>query len=168
MPADTGIKVPVFEDLVIPWEKVQPQDQLLREGELVLVTRVTCIYDEPWGKDDTYTRVDVSYRTDDGHDFTSDHRGDKLCAVKREVKQPFTYSSFRSMLGEGTHTAFRKATDDPLAMPIHRLIEQLGPGEWSEVVTFVADPIWDLLTAGRIDEGSRKRWREARRRHTTT
>lgn len=50
-----------------------------------------------------------------------------------------THGEWRSMLGEGFHTAFRKATDDPLAMPVHRLIDQLGKGEYRAVLDFVLD-----------------------------
>jgi hypothetical protein len=50
-----------------------------------------------------------------------------------------TRGELRSMLLEGFHTAFRKATDDPLAMPIHRLISQLEDGEFRAVGNFVID-----------------------------
>jgi hypothetical protein len=49
------------------------------------------------------------------------------------------------MLGEGFHTAFRKAIDGPDAMPIHRMISDMRPEDWSAVIRFVADPLWDLL-----------------------
>lgn len=45
----------------------------------------------------------------------------------------------RGMLGEGFHTAFRKATDAPLAMPIHRLLSELDPDDWGAVLSFVMD-----------------------------
>lgn len=52
---------------------------------------------------------------------------------------PMTVGELRSVLGEGFHTAFRKATDDPLAFPIHRLIAQLGDGEFTAVLDFVIE-----------------------------
>lgn len=52
---------------------------------------------------------------------------------------PMTVGELRSILGEGFHTAFRKATDDPLAFPIHRLIAQLGDGEFTAVLDFVIE-----------------------------
>lgn len=45
----------------------------------------------------------------------------------------------RSLLGEGFHTAFRKATDAPLAMPIHRLLSELDSDDWDAVLSFVMD-----------------------------
>lgn len=46
---------------------------------------------------------------------------------------------FLSMLGEGFHTAFRKAGDSATATQVHRLIGNLAPEEWSSIVEFVAD-----------------------------
>jgi len=61
------------------------------------------------------------------------------------AKDGLTYSEFRSMLAEGFHTAFRKAIEGPDAMPIHRLIDAMSQEDWSKVITFVADPTWDLI-----------------------
>jgi hypothetical protein len=46
-------------------------------------------------------------------------------------------SDMRAMLAEGFHTAFRKAIDSPLAMPIHRLIGELPDDDWAAVLDFV-------------------------------
>lgn len=143
----TGIKVPAFTDLVIPYGKLRLMDQLLHNGKLVLVEKIQQTPNLPWG-DETYTRVDVDYRSDDGRRYSIDRRDDELCAVKREIPSPLTYDGFRSMIAEGTHTAFRKATDHALAMPIHRLIGELPPEEWSSVVEFIADPIWGAVVLG--------------------
>lgn len=62
------------------------------------------------------------------------HRDDQVIALP-----PMTVAELRSLLGEGFHTAFRKATDDPLAFPIHRLIQQLGDGEFTAVLEFVIE-----------------------------
>lgn len=56
-----------------------------------------------------------------------------------------TDSDIRSMLGEGFHTAFRKAVDSPYATVIHRLIRDLEPGEYGAVVDFTAGPLIDML-----------------------
>lgn len=144
--------MPVFTDLIVPCDKVLKGDQLLRSGKLVLVECVRHIPDQPWG-DETYTRIDIDYRADDGRTYSFDERDDTLCAVKRRVVSPLTYSGLRSMIAEGTHTAFRKATDHALAMPIHRLIGELPPSDWSSVVEFVADPIWGAIVLG-VDTSS--------------
>lgn len=52
-----------------------------------------------------------------------------------------------SMLAEGFHTAFRKAADHPLAMQIHGLIGSLPDREWGAVISFVAEPLADVLRA---------------------
>ena len=46
-------------------------------------------------------------------------------------------SDLRSMIGEGFHTAFRKGTDCPEAMQIHRLISDMAGDEWRNVLDFV-------------------------------
>ncbi len=56
-----------------------------------------------------------------------------------------SYSTFCSMLSEGFHTAFRKASDDPVAREIWKLIRDLDDKEWSSVISFVADPTWDEI-----------------------
>lgn len=47
-----------------------------------------------------------------------------------------------ALLAEGMHTAFRKATDCPQAMKIHRLIEEMPEDDWSAVVDFVAESVF--------------------------
>lgn len=44
---------------------------------------------------------------------------------------------FASMLGEGFHTAFRKATDCPQAPTIWQLIHDMPTGSWNAVIEFV-------------------------------
>lgn len=51
----------------------------------------------------------------------------------------------RSLLGEGFHTAFRKAIDGPDAMPIHRMISKMDPQDWSAVISWV---VWGLKESG--------------------
>ncbi len=65
--------------------------------------------------------------------------------VTRTDDAGVTYSELRSMLGEGFHTAFRKAIDGPGAMPIHHLISDMDDEDWGRVISFVAGPLWDLL-----------------------
>jgi hypothetical protein len=43
------------------------------------------------------------------------------------------------LLGEGFHTAFRKATDCDQAPVIYRLIEEMPEDDWANVLDFVAD-----------------------------
>lgn len=50
-----------------------------------------------------------------------------------------TRQQFEERAGEAFHTAFRKAIDHPLAMPIHRLIGELPADDWSAVLGFAAD-----------------------------
>lgn len=57
---------------------------------------------------------------------------------------------FRSVIGEGFHTAFRKGTDAPQSSKIWNLIKEMDDEEWSAVVAFVADPIADFLEAGHL------------------
>jgi hypothetical protein len=44
-----------------------------------------------------------------------------------------------SALGEGIHTAFRKAIDNPQAMRIHRLINEMPDGDWSQLIDWLID-----------------------------
>lgn len=52
-------------------------------------------------------------------------------------QMPMPRDEFRSMLGEGFHTAFRKATDCDQAHPIWTLINQMPSGDWGAVLEFV-------------------------------
>ena len=58
------------------------------------------------------------------------------------------YATFRGMLAEGFHTAFRKASDSDEAWRIWKLIREMPPAEWSKIISFVADPTWDMLQSG--------------------
>lgn len=53
-----------------------------------------------------------------------------------------------SQLAEGIHTAFRKATDCPQALPIHRLISEMPDGEWGQVIRWTVSGIALNFTAG--------------------
>jgi hypothetical protein len=68
--------------------------------------------------------------------------------------QPLAYEDFCAMLAEGFHTAFRKATDHSLAVPIHHLIRELPRQEWAAVVLFTAQPLWELLHERGITQGN--------------
>ena len=48
-------------------------------------------------------------------------------------------------IAEGTHTAFRKATDWDKAMMIHRLIDEMPMEDWGQVVDFIADGVWSAV-----------------------
>lgn len=48
-------------------------------------------------------------------------------------------------LGEGLHTAFRKASDSDEANEIHRLIRDMDPGEWDAILEFVTRPVLEYV-----------------------
>lgn len=47
---------------------------------------------------------------------------------------------FKSLLGEGFHTAFRKGTEHPSSGKIWNLISELPEDEWAAIIDWVADP----------------------------
>jgi hypothetical protein len=53
-----------------------------------------------------------------------------------------------SFLGEGFHTAFRKVTDSETGTQIWKLIQELDPDEWHQVLLFVAEPLMDAWPIG--------------------
>lgn len=55
-------------------------------------------------------------------------------------------------LGEGFHTAFRKATDTPRASRIWQLIDEMPDDEWVRCTHFVAEAVRDALLAGSLLE----------------
>jgi|1185.fasta_scaffold158699_2 hypothetical protein len=55
------------------------------------------------------------------------------------------YSTFKSLLGEGFHTGLRKAADSPESSQAWKAISEMKPEEWSEVVEFVAGPVWEYI-----------------------
>ena len=48
-------------------------------------------------------------------------------------------------LGEGIHTAFRKACDCREGVQIHRLIDEMPPDKWANVIDFVVDALIPFL-----------------------
>jgi hypothetical protein len=56
-----------------------------------------------------------------------------------------TRDELADFLGEGFHTAFRKAADYPEAMHIHRLISKMPPDQWTAVIDFVTDALMPLI-----------------------
>jgi hypothetical protein len=65
-----------------------------------------------------------------------------------------TDADIRSMLGEGFHTAFRKAVDHPYATVIHKLIRELPDGDYGAVVDFVAGPLIAMLREAQKKEAA--------------
>ena len=61
------------------------------------------------------------------------------------MSQPLTVKDVADYLGEGFHTAFRKASDTPQADKIWHLIRDMDPAEWSSVLDFVAKPLVDYV-----------------------
>lgn len=53
-----------------------------------------------------------------------------------------------ALLGEGVHTAFRKAGRSWRADEIHKQIDLMDDAEWKSIVTFVADGIIFSTTGG--------------------
>jgi len=52
---------------------------------------------------------------------------------------------FRSYLGEGMHTAFRKGADHPAAVRIWDEIDHMPRADWHGIVTFLADGMWPMV-----------------------
>jgi hypothetical protein len=52
-----------------------------------------------------------------------------------------TEEMLRSVLGEGFHTAFRKATDCAQAHSIWTLIREMPDEDWSAVIDFVMEGV---------------------------
>jgi len=52
-----------------------------------------------------------------------------------------TEESLRSALGEGMHTAFRKAGDSARSHQIWKLINDMPGDEWAAIVDFVASGV---------------------------
>lgn len=57
-----------------------------------------------------------------------------------------TRDEFSSLLAEGVHTAFRKATDCHQATPIHRLISEMPNEEWGSVIDWVVDGLFSYAS----------------------
>ncbi|MGH7743394.1 MAG: hypothetical protein ACREQ5_01035 [Candidatus Dormibacteria bacterium] len=62
-----------------------------------------------------------------------------------------TKEEFQDLLGEGMHTAFRKACDCPEGMKIHHLISEMPPECWAEAVEFVASGISPVLRSAGVE-----------------
>lgn len=57
----------------------------------------------------------------------------------------WTATDVANYVGEGFHTAFRKAADSAQADRIHKLITDLPSEEWSGIVRFVAEPLVEAI-----------------------
>jgi hypothetical protein len=66
---------------------------------------------------------------------------------KVAIRPGLTDDEIVSFLGEGFHTAWRKAVDCPEAVVIHRLIKDMDPEVWGAVIHYVADPLITWLRA---------------------
>lgn len=56
-----------------------------------------------------------------------------------------TRDEFLSLLGEGMHTAFRKAVDTSLSATVWRAIDAMPAADWAEILAFVADGMPDEM-----------------------
>jgi hypothetical protein len=54
-----------------------------------------------------------------------------------------TRSDLQSIIGEGFHTAFRKATDSPIATDIWAAIRALPDDEWRGILAFIMECLPD-------------------------
>jgi hypothetical protein len=61
-----------------------------------------------------------------------------------------TRDDLRSFIGEGVHTAFRKASDSPAAVEIWHLINKMPGDEWASIVAFIADGV--IICGVAVDE----------------
>ena len=66
----------------------------------------------------------------------------------RETAPAIDGELLRSLLAEGFHTAFRKASQHKLSSQIHSLIGDLPQREWGEVIEFVAYGLESSFAAG--------------------
>ena len=57
--------------------------------------------------------------------------------LPKKEPEKLTRDDFRSLLGEGFHTAFRKALDSPESAQIWKLIDVMPHREWSAILGFV-------------------------------
>jgi len=51
----------------------------------------------------------------------------------------------KEVLGEGFHTAFRKAVNSKKAYAIWKLIRELSDEEWNDIIDFVYECIKDYM-----------------------
>jgi len=92
--------------------------------------------------------------------------GDDLRAVLAEVEAAreqadaikgapgVTDSDIRSMLSEGFHTAFRKASDSMEASIAWKAIRDMDREEWGSVIDFVAEPLIAMLRQAEASQAS--------------
>jgi hypothetical protein len=63
-----------------------------------------------------------------------------------------TDADLHSMISEGFHTAFRKATDSMEAAICHKAIRDMEPEEWGAIIDFVTKPIVRWLREAKARE----------------
>jgi hypothetical protein len=69
------------------------------------------------------------------------------------ANKPIDYDTFCSLLGEGFHTAFRKASDSPESVTIWNAIARMDREDWMNVIEFVAEPTFSALIQDGISAG---------------
>jgi hypothetical protein len=134
-------------DLIIPWAEIQAGDLMLVGSELVVVEKMDLLSNQPWG-DETYTRVDVTYRYPDGsRKFATDNKGERLAAVRREVPVAWdaavTREDIKSLIGDKLLTWSEES--GTMAKAISLLLGELPADDWRRLVDAIADPVWALL-----------------------
>jgi len=65
---------------------------------------------------------------------------------KIKVSEERIESLLNDMLGEGLHTAFRKASDTPQSFQIWKLIQGMPDKEWRAILDFVSKPVARYIT----------------------
>jgi hypothetical protein len=65
-----------------------------------------------------------------------------------------TGSDIHSMLAEGFHTAFRKATDSMESAIAWKAIRDMEDGEYSAIIDFVAEPLIAMLRRAEAEAGA--------------
>jgi hypothetical protein len=73
-----------FDDLIVPWSEVRPDDLVLHQGALIPHEGVRLV-EKPWGDGTVKLFADVSHRLENGHLVTSEYRADDLTGVRREA-----------------------------------------------------------------------------------
>jgi hypothetical protein len=74
-------------DQIIPWGSVREGDLVLLDDALTVAEQVHA-YQDIWNREtgETFTRVDISHRLDNGVLVSSERHGDCYTAVRRYVE----------------------------------------------------------------------------------
>ena len=83
---ETSVSCPpsAVHDMIVRWQDVREGDLVLLGDELTVAEEVR-VYQDIWNRDtgETFTRVDISSRSDNGYLGCSERHGDRYTAVRR-------------------------------------------------------------------------------------